>query len=87
LEIALDLTDADSVRYLREYLYHSAQSRDAQTADAILEPIKQQMNKISPDARLQLYEEFTQDSELQEILGKHRDNVYEFIREHSTREE
>jgi hypothetical protein len=80
--IATQVTGSDSVRYLQEYLYHTAQSRDAQTVEAILEPTLQQINSISSDAILQFSEEFTQDNELQEILGKHRENVYTFIREH-----
>jgi hypothetical protein len=82
-----EVTGSDRVRYLCEYLYHSAQNPDAQTAEAILQPIEQQINTMSPETILQLSEEFRQDEELQEILGKHRENVYTFIAEHLTQEE
>jgi hypothetical protein len=75
MQIATEVAGSDSVRYFREYLYHSAQSLDPQAIEPILQPTLEQINKISPDAILQFSEEFTRDDQLQETLGEHHANV------------
>jgi hypothetical protein len=87
MDIATEVTGSDSVRYLCEYLYHSAQSSQNQVIEDILHPIEQQINKIPSDVMLQLSKEFIQDKELQETLGKHSEIVYAFIGGHLNREE
>ena len=74
-QIAIEVIGSDSIRYLREYLYHSAQSLDTQAIEPILQTTLEQINKISSNAIFQFYNEFTQDNELQEALGKHLTNV------------
>ena len=75
MQIATEVAGSDSVRYFREYLYHSAQSLDPQAIEPILQPTLEQINKISPDAIVQFSEEFTRDDQLQETLGEHHANV------------
>jgi hypothetical protein len=86
-QLAEAVPGEDKIRYLREYLYHSAYSSDDTSLLTLLEVTLKHINEISPDAILQFSEEFRQDSELQEILGNYRQYVYSYIDEHSAHEE
>ncbi|TMC21014.1 MAG: ATP-binding protein [Chloroflexi bacterium] len=86
-QLASEVAGSDSVRYLREYLYHSAQDQAAQTAEDMLQYIEHQFNTIASDVKIQFTEEFRQDKELREILEKHYPNVYTYIKDHVATEE
>ena len=85
--IATQVTGADRVRYLQEYLYHTAQSQDTPTVEAALISTLQQIKGTSPDAIMQFTEEISQDEELIEVLEKHHKNVYEYIDQQLAKEE
>ena len=72
---AADVSGADQVRYLREYLYHSVSSEDAATLAQLLTTTVQEIAQGFPDSLAQLIEEITQDDELKELLGIHLHNV------------
>jgi hypothetical protein len=64
----------DSVRYQREYLYHSTQSVAAQDIPALLHQTIAQIIRDAeekPDWLVQFTEEFLQDDELKAALGEH----------------
>ena len=86
-QLATEVTGSGSVRYLCEYLYHSAQDRDTQIAEAMLQSIKQKFSNMSSDVKIQFTEQFMQDEGLQEILRQHYKNVYLYIKEHIGTEE
>lgn len=86
-QLATEVTGSDSVRYLREYLYHSAQKQDVQTADAMLQYLERQSNDMPSEVKIQFAEEFRQDEELQEILKQKYKNVYTYITDHVATEE
>jgi hypothetical protein len=60
------------MRYLREYLYHSAHTETAQSLAPILEQTTRDIIVESPEAAEQFYEEFKLDEELNEVLGEQK---------------
>ncbi|MBV9712370.1 MAG: ATP-binding protein [Ktedonobacteraceae bacterium] len=72
---AADVSGADQVRYLREYLYHSVSSEDSATLAQFLTITVQEISKQFPGSLAPLMEEITQDNELKELLGRHLDHV------------
>jgi hypothetical protein len=69
--LATEVTGTDRVRYLREYLYHSAISNGPQNISFHLQQVIKQIIAESPEVFSQFYEEFIQDEELKETLGEH----------------
>lgn len=69
--LATEVTGTDRVRYLREYLYHSAISIEPQNVSSLLEQVILQIIAESPGGFSEFYEEFIQDEELKETLGEH----------------
>ena len=67
------ITGPDHIRYQREYFYHSANSLEAQQLQPLLSQTIQQIilaAEEEPDRLIQFVEEFMQDEELKEALGK-----------------
>ncbi|MBV9228929.1 MAG: ATP-binding protein [Chloroflexi bacterium] len=69
--LATEVSGTDRLRYLREYLYHSAISAESQNISSLLQQVIKQITAERPEAFLQFYEEFIQDEELKEALGQH----------------
>src|SRR6266487_3180176 len=69
-ELAAQVSGSDRVRYLREYLYHWAHNENTQTFPNVLANTLQQIIEGSAESLLQFYEEYVQDEELKEALGK-----------------
>jgi ATPase family associated with various cellular activities (AAA) len=75
-----EVTGADRVRYLREYLYHLASSTpSADLEEPILRALDFLREQESEEAVLQFTEEFLQDEELQEALGTNAQIVRSFL--------
>lgn len=83
--LATEVTGTDRIRYLREYLYHSAISGESLDISSLLQQITQQMIATSPEAFLQFYEEFIQDEELKDALGSHAALAVSLMRGHLAR--
>ncbi len=62
---------SDRIRYLREYLYHSAITSDPQGIEQIVRQIVQLVSEEPAAMFEQFYEEFRQDEELKDALGEH----------------
>ncbi len=78
---ALEVPGPDSIRYLREYLYHLAKSGEtAKSPEILLEELDQLVRKDSADQFLRFYEEFWQDEDLRETLGSNAKDVITFLR-------
>lgn len=83
---------ADSVHYLREYLYHYALGYEGHSIKPLLEETLQRLNEQSsqPEALsaiTRFREEFKQDQELQEILGNDTEHVYNIVNKYLPQEE
>lgn len=78
---ALEVPGSDSIRYLREYLYHFAKSGATSIhPEILLEDLDQLVKKDPPDQFLRFYEEFWQDEDLRKTLGSHAREVITFLR-------
>lgn len=67
---AIEVSGADRIRYLREYLYHSACSEDAAMLPLLFANVVQDIIvEESPESLQQFIDEFSQDEELREVLG------------------
>jgi hypothetical protein len=75
LSLAKDATGAERMRFLKEYLYHTACK--ANTSDALtqLQQAMQIITEEPPENFLQFFEEFAQDNELKEELGENRETI------------
>ncbi len=71
-QTADEVQGLDRMRYLREYLYHSAHTETAQSLAPILEQTTRDIITESPEASAEFYEEFKLDEELNEILGEQK---------------
>jgi hypothetical protein len=69
-QLATEVPGSDRIRYLREYLYHSAHVQDRQPLPHILKQTVQQIIGERPEFFQQFYEEFLQDEELKEAIGE-----------------
>jgi type II secretory pathway predicted ATPase ExeA len=67
---ATEVSGTDRIRYLREYLYHSACSENTETLTQLFANILQQINEKSHEFLQQLTSKFSQDEELKEVLGE-----------------
>jgi len=67
LALAQEVLGHDRVRYLREYLYHLANSEAP--AEAPLLEVVEMVSHEMPDVFMQFAREFAQDYELKEVLG------------------
>jgi hypothetical protein len=66
------VSGSDRMRYLREYLYHSAFAVDAATLQEICYQLLEEIRHEPAESHLQFAEEFSLDRELQEVLGPQR---------------
>jgi hypothetical protein len=83
-----EVAGSESVRYICEHLYHWAQSNDIQKAEAIFPLLPQRIITVLPDAIQHFYDEYAQDHELREVLGKHCCTIIDAsIRQHLEHEE
>jgi hypothetical protein len=71
-QIADEVHGLDRMRYLREYLYHSAHTETVQSLAPILGQTTRDIITESPESCEQFYEEFQLDEELNEILGEQK---------------
>ena len=62
---------SDRIRYLREYLYHSAITSDPQGIEQMVRQIVQLIAQEPAALFEQFHEEFLQDEELKDVLGEH----------------
>jgi hypothetical protein len=69
-QFADEVHGLDRLRYLREYLYHSAYTETVQKLAEILEQAMRDIIGGSPESAEQFYEEFQLDGELKEVLGE-----------------
>ncbi len=74
-----EVSGSDRIRYLHEYLYHSAYVDNIQAFSAILEQTLRECLLESPEFFLQFSEKFLQDDELREELGDIPNGVLAFI--------
>ncbi|HEU5381001.1 MAG TPA: ATP-binding protein [Ktedonobacteraceae bacterium] len=84
---AIETTNHERTRYLREYLYHSAcSSEPRQLADLLTRTGRNiiEHTQEHPDQLIRLLEEFLQDQELQYILAPHGAILTNLIYEHLT---
>ncbi|HEU5229771.1 MAG TPA: NB-ARC domain-containing protein [Ktedonobacteraceae bacterium] len=81
-QLAEAVTGTDRVRYLQEYLYHSAHTSTGETLQQLLEQTVQQIINESPEAFSQFSEEYSQDEELKEALGAQAATVTALIHAH-----
>lgn len=77
--LAESVTGSDRIRHLREYLYHSAYTSNAQDLLQILEQTVQKIINESNETLIQFREEFIQDKEIEEALGSHTRIVLSLI--------
>jgi hypothetical protein len=85
-QFAEEVPGSDRLRYLCEYLYHSAQTEQPQ---GLAEIIKETIGRIirEPLALFQqFFEEFRQDQNLQETLGEQTELVYSLLYRHLAQE-
>jgi hypothetical protein len=68
--LAEGVPGSDRIRYLREYLYHSAITSDAQEIEQIIREIVGLIANESASLFEQFHEEFLQDEELKDALGE-----------------
>jgi AAA ATPase domain len=69
-QLATGVSGTDRIRYLREYLYHSASSEDATMLPQLFASLVQEIVEESPES-LQLFaDEVSHDEELREMLGE-----------------
>lgn len=78
-QIADEVHGLDRMRYLREYLYHSAHTETAQSLAPILEQTTRDIITESPESAEQFYEEFKLDEELNEVLGEQNKTVLSHV--------
>lgn len=78
-QFAEQVSGPDRIRYLREFFYHLAISREAPDLPAVLADYLEQITQ--EEAFIQFVEEFRQDTELQEALDEHVNVVHSFIRQ------
>ncbi|MBO0796497.1 MAG: hypothetical protein J2P36_36885, partial [Ktedonobacteraceae bacterium] len=71
-QFADEVHGLDRIRYLREYLYHSAHTETAQDLAQVLAQTMIDMIAESPESSEQFYEEFRLDEELNEVLGEQK---------------
>src|SRR6266849_1047287 len=76
---AIEVSGADSIRYLREYLYHSGCSEDTATLPQLFASMLQQITQRSPESLQQFASEFSQDEELREVLGENFETLSSLI--------
>lgn len=81
-QFAEAVTGTDRVRYLQEYLYHSAYTSTGEALRQRLTQTVQQIIHESPEAFSQFSEEFSQDEELKESLGEYATTVTALIYAH-----
>jgi hypothetical protein len=81
-QFADEVHDLDRLRYLREYLYHSAHTETEQNLAQILEQTMKDIISESPESAEQFYEEFQLDEELKEVLGEQKKIVLSQIYRH-----
>jgi hypothetical protein len=81
-QFAESVHGTDRVRYFREYLYHSAFTEDATLLAETINYTHQQVITEPAVALEQFFEEFLQDSELQETLGEQSKLVLSLIYQH-----
>ncbi len=81
-QFAESVHGTDRVRYFREYLYHSAFTEDGALLATTINYTLQQVIAEPPVALEQFFEEFLQDSELQETLGEQSKLVLSLIYRH-----
>ncbi len=82
---AKEVSGPDRIRYQREYLYHMANSGDEKQLARILTETVQQIIKDAeeaPELLIQFREEFIQDTELKELLGKDANLVLSLTNKH-----
>ncbi len=68
--LAEGVPGSDRIRYLREYLYHSAITSDAQEIERIVRETVELIANESASLFEQFHEEFLQDEELKDALGE-----------------
>nr|BBH94272.1 hypothetical protein KTA_24710 [Thermogemmatispora argillosa] len=70
LRLAGRVSGSDRIRYLREWLYHSAFSLEPVALEAAIQELLAALLMENAEARLQFVEEVRQDQELREALGE-----------------
>ncbi|WP_052887405.1 ATP-binding protein [Thermogemmatispora carboxidivorans] len=69
--LARRVNGSDRIRYLREWLYHSAFCLESAALGQGIEELLATLSWETAEARVQFVEEVRQDQELQEVLGEH----------------
>ena len=68
-KLAAGVSGTDHIRYLREYLYHSASSGDVAMFPALFASLVQKMVEESPESFQQFVDEVSDDEELRQVVG------------------
>lgn len=79
---AEEVPGSDHVRYLQEYLYHSASTGDNQALPHIVEETVREIIAGPSESFLQFFEEFSRDEELKEVLGSSVNIALSLIHRH-----
>jgi hypothetical protein len=79
LDLAREVPRSDRVRYIREYLYHTASNTSSSSLSELLDQAMQIILQEPPEAFLQFSEEFSLDEELKEALGDHLATIQPMI--------
>jgi len=89
--LAREVPGFDRARYIRECLYHTACMMDSPSTEQQLLDTLQIVKQEPLEALLQFSEEFSQDSELKEALGKHlaiiETTIVQYLPQTTTEEE
>jgi len=72
---AADVTGADRVRYVCEYLYHGISSRGTVALEQFLTTTAQEIADAFPESFAQFVDEVTQDEDLKELLNGHLQTI------------
>lgn len=81
-QLADFVSGSDRLRYLQEYLYHSAHASDTQSLPQTLERTVLQISQESQESLAQFHEEYAQDEELRKVLGDQANTVFALIYKH-----
>jgi len=85
-QFAEEVSGSDRLRYLCEYLYHSAQTESAQALTEIIKETVQRIIQEPLSLFQQFFEEFRQDQNLRETLGEQTKLVYSLLYQHLAQE-
>jgi len=82
LRLAMEFSGSDRIRYIREYLYHTASNTSSSSLPSLLIQAIEMIMQGPPETFQQFSEEFSQDEELKERLGNYLATIDAMISAH-----